>query len=244
MKKLNSLLLLAILLISSCGSDDGGTDPVVETSGPISGSVNLFDSRGLAVQYDQMTVSIVGTELTAQTNGQGAFNFPSVPFGDYVLAFTKDNFGTHMREVEHDKGFSQNGTNLITISLGQISQTDIYETIPQKDGGNINLRVVTTPVGTATSPVYVSVFFSSEISVSNSENQGVIGPVRFFSGNSANTITITASQLSEMGFNSGDNVYFKVYGDSFHTNEYESDNGTVHPNVKTPGSGIMSVVLP
>jgi len=35
-------------------------------------------------------------------------------------------------------------------------------------------------------------------------------------------ITLTASDLSGMGFSSGATVYVKVYGDSFWSNEYEN----------------------
>ncbi len=236
--------LLALLILFSCGKSDDEGPIEVETNGPISGEVNLFSSQGLATSFEDMTVSIEGTNFSINTNTQGAFNFPSVPFGNYRLMFEKTGFGTYYQTVEHDKGFSQNGTHLITLSLGKISNTAIYEAIPRLEGGDIQIRVVTNPVGRATSPVYVTVFFDSEVTVSNIENEGIRGPFIFNTGNTANILTITANQLSEMGFTSGDHVYFRAYGDSFHTNKYDGAMGTVHPNTRAPGSTTMSFVLP
>lgn len=245
MKQLLSFLSIIIVFsVLSCGSDGSNTDPQVETKGPISGTVNLFDSRGLAVLYENMDVTIVGTNFTTKTDANGFYNFPSVPFGDYTLEFAKEDFGTFLKKVEHNTGFSQNGTQLITLSLGKISETNIYETISSQENGDIKIRVVTTPVGTATSPVYVSIFFYTENSVSNTINVGAKGSIGFFSGNAGNIVTITAEELSDMGFNTGDQVFFKVYGDSYFTNEYEGENGEfIHPNVKQPGSSILSLTL-
>lgn len=245
MKRLFSLLApIAFLITLGCGSDDTPPDSEDETKGPISGTVNLFDSKGLAVVYENMEVSIVGTNFKAETNAQGFYNFPSVDFGDYVLEYKKQGFGTYYRNVEHKTGFSQNGTQIITISLGKISETNIYETIPEQEDGNIKVRIVTTPVGTASNPVYVSIFFHTENSISNTVNVGAKGTIGFFSGNAGNIVTITAEELSEMGFNTGDEVFIRVYGDSYHTNEYEGENGeNIHPNAKQPGSSIMSLVL-
>lgn len=238
------LLLLSCIAMHSCGSDDAA-EPVVETKGPISGIVNLYSSQGLPTANSEMTINIIGTNYSLETNEQGEYYFPSVPFGTYTLEFIKEGFGTFYKEVEHDKGFRQNGTELVTLSLGRISNTAIYETIPSLDNGDIKILIVTSPVGTPTSPVYVSVFFHDEVTISNTENSGARGPYTFSSGSTSNTITISATQIAEMGFSSGDHLYFRVYGDSFHSNSYtDENNNVVHPNVKNPGSTTMSFVLP
>ena len=239
-----SFILISFIAFISCGSDEA-TEPVIETKGPIHGIVNLYSSQGLPTANSDMTINLVGTAYSLETNEQGEYYFPSIPFGNYTLEFIKEGFGTFYKEIEHDKGFRQNGTELVTLSLGRISNTAIYETIPSLDNGDIKILIVTSPVGTPTSPVYVSVFFHDEVSISNTENSGARGPYTFSSGSTSNTITISATQLSELGFTSGDHVYFRVYGDSFHSNSYTDENGSVvHPNGKTPGSTTMSFVLP
>lgn len=245
MKRLFSLFApIALLLTLGCDSDDAPPSPGDETKGPISGTVDLFDSKGLDVINENMTVSIVGTSFTTKTDAQGFYNFPSVGFGDYVLEYKKEGFGTFLKEVEHKTGFAQNGTQILTLSLGKISETNIYETIPEQENGDIKIRIVTTPVGTASNPVYVSIFFHTENLISNTVNVGAKGSIGFFSGNSGNIVTITAKELSEMGFNTGDEVFIRVYGDSYHTNEYEGESGgRIHPNARQPGSSIMSLVL-
>lgn len=245
MKRFFSLFAaIALLITLGCSSDDAPPIPENETKGPISGTVNLYDSKGIAVINENMIVSIMGTNLKAETNAQGFYNFPSVDFGNYVLEFKKEGFGTFQKEVEHNTGFTQNGTQILTLSLGKISETNIYETIPEQENGDIKIRIVTNPVGTASNPVYVSIFFHTENSISNTVNAGAKGSVGFFSGNSGNIVTITADELSEMGFTTGDEVFIKVYGDSYHTNEYEGESGgRIHPNAKQPGSSIMSLVL-
>ncbi|MEC7753382.1 MAG: carboxypeptidase-like regulatory domain-containing protein [Bacteroidota bacterium] len=244
-KSLKSLLLVLMLALTwACdsGDDSGPVEP--ETKGPISGEVNLYNSQGVPTAYEDMTVTIVGTSMNTKTNNRGKFNFSSVDFGEYQLEFKKEGFGTFYKTVEHNKGFSVNGTVLTTLSLGRISNTAIYDAIPSQENGDIKVRVTTIPVGTSTDPVYVTFFFDSEVTVSNTENEGIKGPIAFFSGQGTNEVTITASELASMGFTSGETVYFRVYGDSFHTNAYVGAAGTVHPNAKTPGSSTMSVVLP
>lgn len=236
------MIIFMALAMLSCSSDNAPQPPFNETSGPISGTVNLFTNDGIPTQFNDMAISIVGTNFTATTDSEGDYNFPSVPFGDYTLVFEKENFGTFQKEVSHNKGFSQNGTQILTLSLGEISRTSVTETVEKIEDGNLLIRIVTVPTGNATKPVYVTIFFAPTVDVSNRTNQGVFGPLTFLSGNSGNIVTITGEQLSEMGFEIGDAVYFRVYGDSFHTNAYESDGNTIHPNVREPGSSIMSFV--
>ena len=242
MKKIGFTIWLSLAwLLTGCESDNP-IEPINETSGPISGTVNLFTSAGITAQFNDMTVNIVGTDYTAITNTEGYYNFPSVPFGDYRLEFIKENYGTYYEDVTHNKGFSQFGTQVITLSLGEISKTSIYETIEKIENGDLLIRIVTIPIGTVTNPTYVTIFFGSNVDVSNFNNQAVFGPLTFNSGNAGNVVTIPAEKLANMGFEVGDAVYFIVYGDSYHTNTYQSDSGLAHPNVSVPGSSIMSFV--
>ncbi len=243
-KQKNSLLILLLsLFVFACGTDEPQGPLETETSGPISGSVSLFTAKGLADLKNGMTVSIEGTTLATVTDINGIYNFPSVPFGNYDLKFEKEGYGTFFKPVEHDKGFREFGTQLIDISLGQKSETAIYELLARLNNGDIETRVVTAPIGTGTSPVYVTFFFADDVDVSNSNNQGVIGPLSFSEGTTGNIVNFSKERLADMGFETGETIYIRVYGDSFHTNFYQGPEGIVHPNVKEPGSGISSFVL-
>lgn len=241
--KFSFAAFLLLLFTLNCGGDDPIEPLPEETAGPISGSVSLFSSRGLPELNEGMTVSIEGTNLSTVTDRQGNYNFPSVPFGNYELKFEKEGFGTFFKPVEHDKGFREFGTRLIDISLGMKSSTAIYELLARLNQGAIETRVVTAPIGTGISPVYVTYFFGDDVDVSNSVNQGVVGPLTFSEGTAGNIVNFSKERLAEMGFETGETVYIRVYGDSFHTNFYQGPEGTVHPNVKEPGSGISSFVL-
>ena len=60
------------------------------------------------------------------------------------------------------------------------------------------------------------------------------------------SLEIAIAQVQDLGFTSGETVHFKIYGDSFQTNAYEGDNGTVHPNANDRANQFVSgsFVLP
>jgi len=247
-RSLKALLLTLLFVVTiSCSDDDLGT-PVEESgSGAIQGVVVLHDQFGIPVANEDMTISITGETYTATTAANGSYVLTSVPLGTYELVYEKEGFGTFKTEVEHSRSFERGSTTLLTYYLGEKSTTFIGGNGSAAfDNGNLVIDASTLPAGSATNPVYLSTFFSKEDNVSNQVNIGLIGPVRYISGSTNVEVEITAAELANLGFTSGETIYFRIYGDSFQTNAYQGEDGKIHPNANTTSNASVSssIVMP
>ncbi|GEM_PF-738955 len=239
-------LCLAVALLSAC-SNSGTPDPVEDSGvGAIQGFVNLHDAFGVPLRNDSMLVSITGTGFTSLSAIDGDYVFTRVPLGTYELVFEKEGYGTFKRQVEHERSFERGNTTLLDLFLGQISSTQVTGgRNPEFDGNDLRIGISTLPSGSATNPVYISAFLGKEESVSNEVNIGVVGPIRYIDGTASVDMRVTAAQLAAFGFQSGETIHYKIYGDSFQTNAYDGENGKIHPNANTSGAFVSgSIIMP
>lgn len=65
------------------------------------------------------------------------------------------------------------------------------------------------------------------------------------SGNPAN-LTFSISFFRTLGYESGETLWFRVYGDNFYSNNYEDPDleKTVFPNVNPNTADTVSIVIP
>ncbi|WP_299437127.1 carboxypeptidase-like regulatory domain-containing protein [uncultured Aquimarina sp.] len=243
MKK-RSILFFAfsLSLLISCSSDD---NTVLIPSADIIGTVELYDDDQNIVDNTNMTVSIEGTSplITATTDLNGNYSLKNVPFDTYTLVYEKEGFGTYKRfDIEH------NDTGEFTLipeqlKLGQISNSVITESTAVING-NFIVLTVTRPDTENLLVKRMRIFYHKSEDVSN-EIYTEFSPIIGTTGNPAN-LTFSIAFFTSLGFESGETLWFKVYGDNFYTNSYQDpDLGiTVFPNVNPITTDAISIVLP
>lgn len=241
MKIVGYSLVLA-LVFASCSRDDDPTPDPTPTKGIISGEVNLYLEGPQPADDDGMTVSITGTNFTTTTDIDGKYEFTDVPFGSVDLVFEKSGYGTFKRfGIDHSAAVTFISPN---PSLSQLSTTSIT---------NLSTSVVDTVVTVATTmnpsasngnPRYLTYFFSSSSTVSNNEWSNVLGVIE--AKIAPYNLNLRKSALETMGFQSGQTVYVRCYGNSYWTNEYEDPNlgMTVYPNLNQMTVAAASFVVP
>ncbi|KAB2809983.1 hypothetical protein [Phaeocystidibacter luteus] len=110
------------------------------------------------------------------------------------------------------------------------------------NANEIEITYEMSPAANSNTPRYALVFLFEGSNVSPA-NYTAFTEVRQ-ANSSPTTITITASELSDFGFTSGEQIYVRVYGDSFYSNDYEENGASVFPNVNLTSAQAVSVVVP
>lgn len=202
-----------------CNPDETA-DPV--TSADIIGSVNLYDEGTTQLAKDGVLVSIEGSNplKSTVTDAAGSFVLSSIPFGNYTLSFSKAGFGTYKRV-----GILHTDTGKSTIinpspSIGQLSSTTITGVVSDFSDKSAILVIETSPAPTSQVPRYIRAFFSKNANVSF-YNYLKYTEVYKHPSNPAN-LELGIKALNNMGFNTGDTVFARVYGDSFWSNDYDN----------------------
>lgn len=246
MKKIISFGTLLVLLgMLSCSSSDDGTTPDPITSSDIRGFVNLYDELTTQIANNGMKVTVEGTdpEKSALTDTDGEYTITDVPFGTYTLAYSKSGYGTFKRfEVGHSNPVDTNISD--SPILGQASTTEVIDLGVSISGDEVVFDITIDPTANSNNPRYIRLFYHNEATVSNmvftsfTETLEVkINPIQY---------TVTASDLSSLGFQSGTTVYVKVYGNSFFGNDYDDpDLGRrIFPNLNATAAEAVSFVVP
>ncbi len=237
------LLFSVILFCTSCQNDDP-IEPA--TNANIIGSVNLYDEGTNPLPKDGMMVSVAGSSplISTFTDAEGSFVLPGIPFGNYTLSFEKAGFGKFNKVgVVH----SNTGSSTVIMpspSLGQISTTTITGLTSISGPSNSKLTITTAPAPTSQVPRYIRVFYSKSPSVSFF-NYTQYSTVYKHPSNSSDLV-LGIKDLQEMGFNAGDIVYARVYGDSFWSNDYDNPESGKRefPNLNTVTLDAVSFIVP
>ena len=236
-----SIALLFTLSLWSCDKDD---DPPVGTEGNVSGAVNLYDDGVNPLSNDSMVVSILGSNplISDTTDSQGRFDFKDLAYGTYFLTFTKPGYGfTMINNVYHH---SENTALSQKPSFGQFSTTEVTSLSTKDTLGSIYIYSSTIPIGNIQNPRYIRVFFhhSDAVNFLNFENYSQVIKVE---GNPAE-YRLNPHALEDMGFNPGETVWIKVYGESYYSNAYiEPVKGQhVFPNLNMHSAAATSFVVP
>ena len=237
------LLFSVISFCTSCQNDDPVDPP---TKANIIGSVNLYDEGTNPLPKDGMMVSIAGSSplISTFTDAEGSFVLPGIPFGTYTLSFEKSGFGKFNKVgVVH----SNTGSSTVIMpspSLGQISTTTITGLTSTSGLSNSKLTITTTPAPVSLVPRYIRVFYSKSSSVSFF-NYIKYSTVYKHPSNPADLV-LGIKELQEMGFNAGDIVYARVYGDSFWSNDYDNPatGKREFPNLNATTLDAVSFIVP
>jgi len=251
-------LILAVALTSwtSCSKADGGGSGGGGTSnkGVITGTVNVYDDKGILNADDKTGVKVVALNGTTQvgnaaTLSTGKYTLANLPYGTYDLAFSRADIGQYkIYGVQVSNANANSTTTVSTVQLGQISGTSItdFSYVGNTFGGapGITYSISVSPSPSSSGRGYFRVFLSSSASVSKDNYVGYTD-VRSIISNRANG-GFTKDELTGFGFTSGQTVYIIAYGESPQTNEYtDATTGKkVFPNLNAVNRPAISVVVP
>ena len=240
MKKLLKIVVpILIFTLVACGDDDPNNLPA-PTKGSISGEVDLYDEGTTALDNSGMIVS--AGAISATTDSDGKFVIEDVPFGEHIITFEKNDYGTYKFFAEH----TNESSHLPAIlALGKISKTEVITVETEVDVNDIVIKVMTS--GTTTDDRYLRFFFSTDSNV-NSTNYMAASPNELYEGLHTEPFIniVTQEELISLGFAIGTTVYVKVYGESFWSNEYIDlgVNYRIFPNLNMTSADPVSFEVP
>ena len=236
-------LLSVVLVIVLVSCNDDSDDAVTEYD--IYGSVSLYDEFGYKTDDHSMFVTAVnsGPGISGITDVIGVYVIKNVPFGTYKLVFEKEGFGTYvMNNIKHeDNGYP---TRIPVIPLlSERSTTAVKIVTVETSGDTIFISMFVDPDAELLKDRYVRLFFDEQSSVSDSVYKDYTDKI------TVNKVPFTQEFLKdhfyEMGFEPGQKVWFKVYGDSYYSNSYYNDDSVkVFPNLNHDTPPALSFELP
>ena len=242
-------LYLIVLLIAACNKSDfiptrGGNGGGVQSK--IIGNVVLYDDLTNKIpSYDSMTVRIDGTTFSSITDSSGKYSFKDVPLGTYTVVYEKAGYGTYKLDTFT---LAENLTDTPTIiaakTLGQLSTTTVIDMFPSIEGDFVKLVATIDPAGNGTDARGVRFFYGNDSLVTNQNFYAYSGVYGAKSPNVSEKIDKT--DFYNMGFNSGDTIYVKAYGDAFFSNDYidVASGKRIFPNLNPNTTSFKSFVLP
>ena len=266
MKKTIGVVLVLLLACNKNSNQHSITVPDViqaeKRRGNITGAIQLVDLDGKIIQdASGVTVTIDQSSVSAQTVANGSWKLDSIPFGTYDLSISKAGYGTaKIMGVYH--AATNHGTTIIAKSriLNQISNIEvtaintkkISDLGPQMVGlinaGLAEDGIVFDPVFNSTTPgeKKVRLFFGTGADVSTTNY--VVTEKQRYSGrsNENENFNFGLSWFVSNGFQPGQTVYVKAYGDGYGDDDYDDPISglAVFPSLAAKGSPVVSFVLP
>lgn len=251
MKKISLIILIATQILISCKKKEGPQGPQgpagPSLSGTLIGYVDVYDSYGNLKKSDSVNVSITGKGISVLTDTLGKFTINNLNTGVYELVISKP---TYQNTKIPSLNFVGNGTQYITNRIG-ITQAPAF-TLSNLGFSN-TFGTITYTITASTSDTKARkaiMFLSKNPSVSNLPSTYIGSIIANITAGSTNAIgTISSTQLSQMGFNSGDMVYAIAYPISNASNAsvyFDTNTGKLfYNNINTLGnSNLGSFVAP
>jgi len=240
------------ILCTACSSKKSANEPIAGSgSGNLTGNVFSYNDKTNATNdLAGFTVSIDDISNTSvKTDENGKYNFMNLIYGIHDLTFSKPGYGTFkLFGVNHSKTGSSANTIIHGINLGLQSTNQVTNLkVNKEQSGPLQaLRFTPTlnPVPSADFRGYYRLFFSTDPNVSNTNYKAYTKVAGLLNANAGPVFT--SDDFSSMGFNSGQTIYAKAYGDSFFSNDYEDPNTGIHifPNLNATSSNIVQIIVP
>ena len=243
MKKIRTPFLLALLVGISYSCLDDPDNKLKEAD--IYGYVHLYDEFGYMTDNHSMFVSAVNSsfETSGVTDVAGMYIIRDVPFGDCRLVFEKPGFGTYvMNGIKHSADGKPTFVSVIPL-LSERSTTTIKVLTNEVNGDTIFVTVITNPLSSVKENRYVRLFFDDHATVTDSTYKNF--SEQFTVSRTPFTIELKKGYFYDMGYEPGQTVFVKAYGDSFYSNDYlNKDSIRVFPNLNHETPPALSFVLP
>jgi hypothetical protein len=239
-----SILTLVLILIVSCkkggyggrhGPSSGATGPAGPSlTGNMNGFVTLYDITGAKILINLKNDSVILTNnstnaiLRTVTDSTGKYLFSNITTGTYNIQISRNGYGTLLLE---DVQFAGGGNEYKNGALSMVpistvtSLASVDTTINTVN--NVKVRgVIPVSSGTSAVIIYISIPGTSSAS-SNVTNFSSYYVVNIAAGNTGFYLDIPTANLYDLGFSSGNTVYFSAYmiGASTSSSSYQ-DLGT------------------
>ena len=242
MKKIIVPVLLALLAVTSysCLDDDNGLkDP------DIYGYVHLYDESGYSIDNHSMFVTALNADVEVKgiTDVMGMYVIKNVPYGECKLVFEKEGFGTYvLNGIKHSADGKPTFVSLIPM-LSEKTTTTIKVLTNEVSGDTIFVTVITNPPATVKENRYIRLFFDDNAAVSDSTYKSF--SEQFTASKTPFTVEMKKDYFYDMGFQSGQTIFVKAYGDSFYSNDYLNEGSIrVFPNLNHETPPALSFILP
>ena len=266
MKKSLGIALLLLLACNKNSNQNAITVPDViqaeKRRANISGGIRLFDMDGKSLEDGSgVTVTIGQTNVSTQTNAAGKWTLDSIPFGIYDLTLSKPGFGSsrimglYHGAVNHATTFIPSIRAISVISTVQItkfSAKKLSEVLPSIQNfvalGLAEEGIIFNPVfaNGATGEKAIRFFMSSSPDVSSTNYQ--VTEKQYYTGkeNFVENDNFKISWFVSRGFEPGQTVYVRAYGDGRYADDYEDPISglTVFPCLSSMSSQVISIVVP
>jgi hypothetical protein len=220
--------MAVIISLSSCKKEAGpeGATGAQGAAGPaltgnFKGYVNHFDASGTKLTSGLAgdTLTIDGTTTTAVTDAAGAFTFSNLSTGVYNLTIMRSGFGTtKIQSLQFTGGGDlYRNANLSKIPTINVSTFMAYDTIIN----TVNHVRVRGSLPSSTDDQSVIVFVGNP--GSSIVNSGVANEISYYVININAGVTkysknIPTSELYDLGYTTGNTVYFAAYTIGGNTN--------------------------
>jgi len=249
-----SWILLSSLILS-CKKET--KTPAEPETGAISGTIRLYDDKTNQVTNSSgVTVTVIGQPgKTTTTDNDGRFRLEGLTFDNYDLSFAKTGYGTYkIFGIDHRKQpNTPSGTVSTTqlsnvINLGAVSSSSVSSLTAldytYNEGPGIEFSYSLNPEPSASSRGYIRTFLSKTYTISSTNYQAYSLTKSVL--NNSTKGGFSNEELFAFGFNKGDSVYVKVYGDSFYSNDYTepSTGKRVFPNLNSVSPSAVNFVIP
>jgi hypothetical protein len=248
MKNLFTQAIIAFAVLftfNACKKESTNPEPT-GTKSKLTGTVQLWDDKvDFNLDKSGVTVSIDGVPSTT-TDANGRYSFDNLINDIYTITFTKAGYGT-CKLVGINHAYNAAGTTVPNKSLGKISTTKVdafsYNNNTFNGAPGASFTYTLNPAPSVNNKGFVRYFLSKSASVSNT-NYEAFTEVKSYSSN--NIAGFSVDDLAALGFQSGQTVYIKMYGDSFISNDYDDPNSgkRIFPNLNTSSPAAVSFVIP
>ncbi|MCX7728833.1 MAG: carboxypeptidase-like regulatory domain-containing protein [Bacteroidia bacterium] len=251
MKNLIMIFGITVLTLLSCKKKEEPQGPQgppgPSLSGNLVGYVDVYDSYGALQKLDSVLVNVTGRSAGSLTDTLGKFTITNLTTGTYELNFSKPNYqSTKIPSLNFVGGGTQYISNRIAITqapsftISNLGFSNVFGTI----------SYTITASASDVKARKVIMFLSKNSNVSSSPSSYAGSLIANIAAGSTNAIgTISASTLSQLGFNSGDVVYAIVYPISNANNAsvyFDVNSGKMfYNNINTLGaSPVVNFMVP
>ncbi len=266
MKKTLGIALFLLLACNKNSNQHAITVPDViqaeKRRANISGGIRLFDMDGKSLEDGSgVTVTIEQTNVSTQTNAAGKWTLDSIPFGTYDLTLSKPGYGSsrimglYHGAVNHATTYIPSIRAMSVISTVQItkfSAKKLSEVLPGIQNvvalGLAEEGIIFNPVfaNGSTGEKAIRFFMSSSPDVSSTNYQ--VTEKQYYTGkeNVVENDNFKISWFVSRGFEPGQTVYVRAYGDGRYADDYEDPISglTVFSCLSSMSSQVISIVVP
>ncbi|MEI6583518.1 MAG: carboxypeptidase-like regulatory domain-containing protein [Chitinophagia bacterium] len=260
---------VALVLLLACNKNSNQHSIVVpdviqaqNRRGNITGIIQVYDGNGNLLQdASGVTVSLDQQSYATQTDKMGKWTLDSVPFGTYDISIKKSGYGVgRIMGIYH--AATNHGTTPIAKSraINEVSKIEVTAVNTKKTtevnpalasliaSGLAEDGIIFDPVFNSATPgeKKIRLFFSNTADVSTTNY--LVTEKQRFSGraNESENYNFGLSWFVSNGFQPGQTVYVKAFGDGFVDDDYDDPISgiSVFPSLAAKGSPVASFVLP